>query len=535
MKKFYKLTGLLLGLFALVLLVPVTGFAAENESADTETYNYEGDVLDQAQKTSSVILAVGTTEEIKFDEVFPSAEIASVTWTSSNESVAAIGADGELGKGGVVTAKKAGTAAISVNGTLADGRSFSDEIAVTVTNPKFSAASLTINIAQSYKSGAYYYYDNNTVSLKGLNGNSSVGSVKSSSTNLKVEHWYDEFSFYPKKTGTYTVSAVVDGKKLSLKVYVRNIYFARNRKTLADGSSTTWVEGESMVAMYRGETAALTLKGVPSGKKATFKSSKTSVATVNSAGNVTAKGIGYATVTATVDGIKLTYEVGVSYKKAILAMRYANNHFGSTYSQPKRMQKGYYDCSSFVWFSYKYAKFYLGSKSWAPTAAGEASWCAKNGYIVYSGTVDVAKLLPGDLIFWCGANNGRYKGIYHVDIFQGNYAAMTVERQKFFGSTISNVMIARPCGTKGSAPKIAKSGSAFEISWGKTYGATGYQVYRATSKNGKYTRVATVKTNNYTDKRIASGKTYYYKIRPYWTSRGKTYKGKYSSIVGKKK
>ncbi len=51
------------------------------------------------------------------------------------------------------------------------------------------------------------------------------------------------------------------------------------------------------------------------------------------------------------------------------------------------------------------------------------------------------------------------------------------------------------------------------IQWSKVTNASKYIVYRATSKNGKYQKVATVKTTTYTDSKLSKGKTYYYKIK----------------------
>lgn len=51
------------------------------------------------------------------------------------------------------------------------------------------------------------------------------------------------------------------------------------------------------------------------------------------------------------------------------------------------------------------------------------------------------------------------------------------------------------------------------ISWGKITGAKNYEVYRATSENGEYTRVKTTTGVSYTDTKASLGKTYYYKVR----------------------
>lgn len=51
------------------------------------------------------------------------------------------------------------------------------------------------------------------------------------------------------------------------------------------------------------------------------------------------------------------------------------------------------------------------------------------------------------------------------------------------------------------------------ISWEKVEGAEKYQVYRATSKDGTYKRIATTKNLYLVNKNAVAGKTYYYKVR----------------------
>ena len=65
--------------------------------------------------------------------------------------------------------------------------------------------------------------------------------------------------------------------------------------------------------------------------------------------------------------------------------------------------------------------------------------------------------------------------------------------------------------------------------------AGGYEVYRATSLNGKYTKVATTKasTLSYTDKKVSVGKRYYYKVRAYKKISGKKVYTKYSPRVNR--
>ena len=71
------------------------------------------------------------------------------------------------------------------------------------------------------------------------------------------------------------------------------------------------------------------------------------------------------------------------------------------------------------------------------------------------------------------------------------------------------------------------------VSWKKTNGASGYYIYRATSKKGKYSKIKTItsgKTLKYIDKKVKSGKSYYYKVIPFWKINGKAVKGAYSKI-----
>ena len=70
------------------------------------------------------------------------------------------------------------------------------------------------------------------------------------------------------------------------------------------------------------------------------------------------------------------------------------------------------------------------------------------------------------------------------------------------------------------------------VSWKKVNGASGYKVYRATKKNGKYTLVKTIKnakTVKFTDKKVKKNKTYYYKVSAYKTVAKKVVKGAYSA------
>lgn len=61
--------------------------------------------------------------------------------------------------------------------------------------------------------------------------------------------------------------------------------------------------------------------------------------------------------------------------------------------------------------------------------------------------------------------------------------------------------------------KATKSGKTnVKIKWSKVEGATGYTVYRSTSKDGKYKKIGTTTSKSFKDTTAKKGKTYYYKV-----------------------
>ena len=90
--------------------------------------------------------------------------------------------------------------------------------------------------------------------------------------------------------------------------------------------------------------------------------------------------------------------------------------------------------------------------------------------------------------------------------------------------------------TSGTISGLAVSGvnsSSVNLKWKAYSGATGYQVFRSDNKNGTYKRIfSTHNTSCVNDKNIKSGKTYYYKIRPYSKEKDKNvHFGQFSKVV----
>ena len=71
------------------------------------------------------------------------------------------------------------------------------------------------------------------------------------------------------------------------------------------------------------------------------------------------------------------------------------------------------------------------------------------------------------------------------------------------------------------------------LKWNKQTGVTGYVVYMATSKTGKYSKIATLKGNSavsYTKTGLTKGRTYYFKVAAYKTVGSSNLYGSFSAV-----
>lgn len=83
---------------------------------------------------------------------------------------------------------------------------------------------------------------------------------------------------------------------------------------------------------------------------------------------------------------------------------------GCRYSQDKRYEDGWYDCSSLVQRLYKEVGINLPA-----TAATQGEYCYKNAMLI-----NKKDLKPGDLIFYSYEENGEFRNISHVAIYVGD-------------------------------------------------------------------------------------------------------------------
>ena len=244
--------------------------------------------------TSTLEMSVGDTE-ILTAKVLPSnASDASITWATSNSSVAKV-------KDGVVAALKAGTATITASAgaksatckvTVSDNGGGTTE--VEVSSITLSSSTLAIKVGESSTLTATVKPDNAT--------NKTITWSSSDKTVATVE----DGVVAGIKEGTATITASAGSKSATCKVTVSKNVVAVTSITL-NKSSLTLTEGDS-------ETLTATVSpSDATDPTVTWTSSNTSVATVSN-GTVTAIKEGSATITAKAGEKTATCKVTVEKK-----------------------------------------------------------------------------------------------------------------------------------------------------------------------------------------------------------------------------
>ena len=97
--------------------------------------------------------------------------------------------------------------------------------------------------------------------------------------------------------------------------------------------------------------------------------------------------------------------------------------------------------------------------------------------------------------------------------------------------TLYAVWKANTVGVPSGVKAVSSSSTSVTVSWNAVTGASGYEVYRATSSNGTYSKLGEVTTTSRKCPGLSTGKTYYFKVRAFIELNGKKTFGKYSSIV----
>lgn len=301
-----------------------------------------------------------------------------------------------VSKKGIITAKEPGSVKLEIEFETAYHELRTETLHIHVTKPNYLPFDTYLWAGESY--------------LPQFTGISPYSVITVVSEDEEVvctqrDDWSGSDRLIPREAGKTTIVVTVDGISFTQEVTTVNPLLSAYNMLL-----------------QKGKAKRILVTGIQKDNKITFRSSNRSVASVTKNGRVTAKEEGAARITIKVDEREYYCTVTVGEGKAFAAVKKAEAVLGAPYSQPKRMQKGYYDCSSLVWRSYNAAGIKLVGASSAPTAAEEARRLEVEGKVIAYTYMPPEELKPGDLIFYQGSGNKRYKDIDHVAIYYGaNY------------------------------------------------------------------------------------------------------------------
>ena len=110
------------------------------------------------------------------------------------------------------------------------------------------------------------------------------------------------------------------------------------------------------------------------------------------------------------------------------------------------------------------------------------------------------------------------------------YAYKLSGKTKIKGSGTAYTFVTKPGAVK-KTKAVSKKAKTCVVSWKKTKGADGYEVYMATSKKGKYKKIGQTKKVTLTKKKLKKGKICYFKVRAYKTYKGKKTYGAYTKVI----
>lgn len=368
------------------------GYDSPEEAATYDIDFYDSD--------TNAGVAVGGNISLKYNDSYDYGDNLKYDWqiVNGNDHIAMeVSADQKTAR---ITGRSIGDATVRLNIITDEGTEDQSietkEMHIQISNPRLKNNKL-----------ATVLYNEGKVELE---GNSTKGQERIIYRADNNHNFYvsDDGTFYGYAKQTRKIYVYVDGTCLEATV------------------KCTDPQYRASCILKKGQKVSYKVSGASGYTPVTYKVGNTKYASVSSNGSTKGKKYGRTTLTISADNASVSFNIyilkskvykGVSKAQAICKTK-------PTYSQAKRMRKGYVDCSSFVWKSYKPYGVNFGSKSYAPTAADIAKWCGKKKKLLklstYNGKSD--RLLPGDLIFYRkrSGKNGRYKNIDHIAMYVGN-------------------------------------------------------------------------------------------------------------------
>lgn len=368
------------------------------------------------------------TENLK-DPLGQPVQIASWVYSSHDPSVVAVDGDG------CYQAFQMGSSEVSIQGYSSSGMLLFYATCTIQVSVDMSGVTLAKNNLTGYLCGESQFLENiQILSSTVLNKENSEFTYSSTNPDMSVGCSLKDnvLIIESGSEGKTVLRVTINGKVFEIPITITRLEISKRSYV---GS--------------KGKTFRLSIKGTR--EKVVWSSSNPNVVKAARSGNVRMRRTGNAVITAEVAGHRLGCAVSVISPKLLKVVKRAK-YIGANwkYSQPKRMQNGYYDCSALVWKSYSRMGKKFGMANYAPVAADLAKWCKKYGKVLTKSYtrqhIQKMKFRPGDLMFETGQDNGRYKGIYHVEMFVGYAVAYYDQNGK---PVLNELWAARPEGCYG--------------------------------------------------------------------------------------
>ena len=418
---------------------------------DNETQTPVVEVESVSLNKSEMTLTEGESETLAATVTPENAENKSIIWSSNNEAVATVDANG------TVIAKRAGTAVItatSTNGKSAGCTVTVEKKQIPVTEVRLSESTVGIVEGSTYKLTATVLPENTTDS-KNVSWSSNNEAVATVDANGNVT---------AKRAGTAVITATsTNGKTAGCTVTVSKKEIPITEISL-DKSSATLTEGETTTL-----TATVLPENTTYGKSVKWSSSNVAVATVDLMGKVTAKRAGTAIITATSEnGKTASCTVTVNKKDTYTGLRdvdgnwmyFENGNVNSDYAglvnyeglwfyvDNGTIDWGYTGLADYngIWFyvsggmvDWNYAGLTYYNDVWFYVSGGMIDW-DYTGLVYYN---DIWFYVSGGILDWDYIGLTSYNGIWFMisgGMINWDYAGLVYYNDMWFyvsGGTIN--------------------------------------------------------------------------------------------------
>ena len=169
------------------------------------------------------------------------------------------------------------------------------------------------------------------------------------------------------------------------------------------------------------------------------------------------------------------------------------------------------------------AKMHYNYKNALPPVTAKAEYIASTGkpYLKWTPVEGAAKYE----VYRSGTKNGTYTllgttaNLNYTDNkanagYTYYYKVKAVSKVKSTANSYYSTVVAATCHCAKPVVKIATTSAGNpRLTWNAVTGASQYEIYRATSQSGTYTKMFTTAKTSYTNTSAKAGTTYYYKVK----------------------